>query len=118
MPVASAGKEFESTTRSRVSRPVPNSSHFTRDIRFCNLQELSGLNAKSLRKTADDVETCVEGAFLELAEIAAAYVRLIGQFILRDALCMAQSSQIGGERLPQIHAASEANCAIYSTSIY
>jgi hypothetical protein len=69
-----------------------------------NLQEFSGLNAKSFRKMADDVEACVEGAFLELAEIAAAYVRLIGQLILRDALCVAQSSQIGGEHLPQVHA--------------
>jgi hypothetical protein len=81
-------------------------------------QELSGLNAKSLRKTADDVETCVKGAFLELAKIAAAYVRLIGQLILRDALCIAQSSQIDGEHLPQVHAGSQANCSIYSTSIY
>ena len=47
-----------------------------------NLEEFSGLNAKSLRKTADDVETCVKSAFLKLAEIAAAYVRLVGKLIL------------------------------------
>ena len=83
-----------------------------------NLQEFSGLNAKSLRKAADDAEACVECAFLELAEIAATYIRLVSQLVLRDALCIAQSSQIGGEHLPQIHAGSQANCSIYSTSIY
>ena len=45
--------------------------------------QLSGLNTKSLRKTADDVEACVERAFLELAKIAAAYFRLMGKLILR-----------------------------------
>jgi hypothetical protein len=33
----SAGKEFKSTTTSRVSGGLPNNSHRRRDIRFCGI---------------------------------------------------------------------------------
>ena len=102
-----------------VSRGLPNNSHRTRDIRFCGiLRSSAGSTPRASERRPTTLRLAQKGALLELAKIAAAYVRLIGQLILRDALCIAQSSQIGGEHLPQVHAGSEANCAIYSTSIY
>ena len=72
--------------RLAVTVPVTSASEVS--------SEALRLNAKSLRKTADNVETCVEGALFELAKITAADVRLMNKVILRDTLCITQSAQI------------------------
>lgn len=60
----------------------------------------------------------MEGALLKLAQIAAANLGLIGQFVLRQAPRVPQAAQIGGEYPSQVHARREARTSIYSTPIY
>src|SRR6267143_1840006 len=57
------------------------------------LQQLCWLNIESLGQPADDLQTRVEGALFELAQIAAADLCLIGEIILREPLFVAKAAQ-------------------------
>src|SRR5215472_2719047 len=75
------------------------------------LQQLVGFDTKCLGQLPYDLQACLEGALLELVQIAPAYLRFIGEIVLREPLLMAVSAQIGGEHVSQIHARSGATCS-------
>src|SRR5215469_8139576 len=74
------------------------------------LQQLVGFDTKCLGQLPYDLQACVEGALLELAQIAPAHLRFISEIVLREPLLMAESAQVGGEHVSQIHARSRATC--------
>lgn len=81
-------------------------------------QELSGLNVERVGKATYDFDADVVRALFKLAQIAPANLGLEGKFVLGPSPRIAQTAQIGGECLPQIHAGQEAGCSTYCTSIY
>lgn len=73
---------------------------------------------QSFGQAADHLETDVELPLLDLAEVAAAHLSLERELVLRPALGVAKSSQIGGEGLAQIHPPMAAGLPVSRTSIY
>lgn len=57
-------------------------------------------------QSADNFQADVEFALLDLAEIGPAHARFVGKLVLRQALLAANSSQVGGKGLPQVHASA------------
>src|SRR5215472_16107798 len=98
--IAERGKGF------RPGCPLPASF-----LACSALQQLVGFDTKCLGQLPYDLQACVEGAFLELAQIAPAHLRFIGEIVLREPLLMAESAQVGGEYVSQIYARSGATCS-------
>src|SRR5215472_6343798 len=95
--IAERGKGF------RAGCPLPASF-----LGCSALQQLVGFDTKCLGQLPYDLQACVKGALLELAQIAPANLRFIGEIVLREPLLMAESAQVGGEHVSQIHARSGA----------
>src|SRR5207302_1990554 len=74
-------------------------------------QQLGGLDIQDRCQLSENLQTGVIAAFFELAQIAAADLRLVSEIILREPSFVPQTAQIGGEHLSQVHARSEANCS-------
>src|SRR5215469_2986862 len=78
------------------------------------LQQLVGFDTKCLGQLPYDLQACVEGALLELTQIAPAHLRFIGEIVLREPLLIADSAQVGDEHVSQIHprsGATSSKCA-------
>ncbi|NYG45449.1 hypothetical protein GGD67_002907 [Bradyrhizobium sp. IAR9] len=82
------------------------------------LQELSRLNVERVGKATYDFDADVVRTLFELAQVAPANIGLESKFVLGPSPRIAQTAQISGECLPQIHAGQEAVCSTYCTSIY
>src|SRR5215472_17393459 len=98
--IAERGKGF------RAGCPLPASF-----LGCSALQQLVGFDTECLGQLPYDLQACVKGALLELAQIAPANLRFIGEIVLREPLLMAESAQVGGEHVSQIHARSGATCS-------
>ncbi len=81
-------------------------------------QKLGRLNVELVGKATNDFDADVVRALFQLTQIAPADLGLERKFVLGPSPLIAQTAQISGKCLPQIHAGQKAVCPTYCTSIY
>jgi hypothetical protein len=81
-------------------------------------QKFGRLDLKSVGQLSDHFNAHIEFALFELAQITSADTGIVGKIVLRNPFRIAQSSKIGRERVPQVHAGRKLGCSVYCTSIY
>ena len=99
--VESQGEAF---LRGCLSSPPP-------EFRFGKLEQLGRFDFQHGGELTDDLQTGIERALFELAQVAPANFGLICEVVLRKLFRMTQSAQISGKHFPQVHAVSEPTCS-------
>src|ERR1700721_531256 len=98
----------------RFRRSLSLSKHTLRG----EFQKLGRLDLKGVGQLSNHFDAHIELPLFKLAQIASADTGIVGKIVLRNPFRIAQSSKIGRERVPQVHAGRKLGCSVYCTSIY
>jgi hypothetical protein len=74
-------------------------------------EQLRRFDVQRVCDFAHDLQAGIEGAFLDLAQVAPADVRLIRKIVLRQPFGVAQAAHVCGEHIAEIHPRSQTDCS-------